>query len=74
MSIYLTIILGLLLFFVTNKIIQLTVFKFTDFLQTIFRFTWILDMIIVLVNIICSFMLSYEIIDILNEYFKIIGY
>lgn len=74
MSIYLTIILGLLVFFVTNKIIQLTVFKFTDFLQTIFRFTWILDMIIVLVNIICSFMLSYEIIDILNEYFKIIGY
>lgn len=74
MSIYLTIILGLLIFFVTNKIIQLTVFKFTDFLQTIFRFTWILDMIIVLVNIICSFMLSYEIIDILNEYFKIIGY
>ena len=74
MSIYLTIILGLIVFFVTNKIIQLTVFKFTDFLQTIFRFTWILDMIIVLVNIICSFMLSYEIIDILNEYFKIIGY
>lgn len=74
MSIYLTIILGLLVFFVTNKITQLTVFKFTDFLQTIFRFTWILDMIIVLVNIICSFMLSYEIIGILNEYFKIIGY
>lgn len=74
MSIYLTIILGLLIILITNKIIISTVFKLTAFLQTMFEFAWLIEMLIIITNIVCSFALSYTIIEILNKYFKIIGY
>lgn len=74
MSIYLTIILGLLIILITNKIIISTVFKLTAFLQTMFEFAWFIEMLIIITNIVCSFALSYTIIEILNKYFKIIGY
>lgn len=74
MSIYLTIVLGLLIILITNKIIISTVFKVTAFLQTMFEFAWFIEMLIIIINIVCSFVLSYTIIEILNKYFKIIGY
>lgn len=74
MSIYLTIILGLLIILITNKIIISTVFKLTAFLQTMFEFAWLIEMLIIIINIACSFVLSYTIMENLNEYFKITRY
>lgn len=46
MSIYLTIILGLLIFYIVDKICSLTIFKFIDSFYNIFRYTWLINMVL----------------------------
>ena len=63
MSIYLTIILGLLIFYIIDKICSLTIFKFIDSFYNIFKYTWIINMVLTLINVVNSFILSYIIFN-----------